>query len=416
MTDRDPLYYDAATDEVRRMEAGDTVAAGRLDARVLLDNAGAVPFTPEDGIESSNVQAAVAEVSGRYAGGRRQAYFPYKVRRSRERIQRVNRVGTWVAGDAGSSAHAEVDNTHGSTGHLYPFMTFAAVDANGNPHRDHDRLVTIGGPDLATDATNTLSTVAHATDERFVFRMTTGTWTGLNFDAGDTVYAYGWTHASGRWEVDSFENSDQDMVVIDVGNAVTTFEASAANREVRGTQSNSSGMNGYAEGLFMLANSLEVEERIRFEASGIMENPAVGGGSDAFVEFVLEPNPQDNFDTPGSSQYSGANRIRMLSGEMGATWTGSKRFLWTCEFYLGSNSTGDEYHADWTIEVEDVLSVSGREHVTGGHDFKRNETYLSPRFRVELDQTARLNTYDDPARQGQGLRLEIHKYDAGMLR
>lgn len=415
MTDREPLYYDDVSDKVTRMGTDDKIPSSLLDDEVLLTNAAGVPFTAENGIEATNAQGAIAEVAGRYAGGRRTAYFPYKVRRSWDRIQRVHRVGTWVAGDAGSAALTAVVDTHGTTGHLYPFMTFSAIDSNGNPHRDHDRLSTAGGPTLATNTTNTISTAAHSAD-KFKFVIVTDVWGtgGLNFEVGDTVYAYGFANANGRWEVDAIESAGKDLVVIDPGNSVSTYDAAASTHEVRGTQGNSSGFNGYAEGLFMLANSLEVEERIRFEASGLMENPASGGGSNAFVEFVLEPNPADSMDSPGTDQYAGANRMRMLTGDLGATWSGVKSFSWWCELAMGSAPTGDEYQYNWGVDIEDVIDTGGSMRVTGGHSFKSLDTFLSPRFRVDLDQATRLDTYD-ATNQGQGLRLEIQKYDAGMV-
>lgn len=182
--------------------------------------------------------------------------------------------------------------------------------------------------------------------------------------------------------------------------------SAAANHEVRGTTSGTSGHNGFAEGLLLLKDSLDAEERVRFRAGGFVENTA---NTDAFIEFVLEPNPP--LDIPGTSQFTGARRMRMLTGEFGAMWTGKKRILWECDFFLGHANTGDEYFFDWRITIQDVLSISGLEHVTSGFNFKETDAYLCPRFRI--DRIANLDIYDATFQAVAGRRLELQKYDAG---
>ncbi|MEK9721877.1 MAG: hypothetical protein VW405_00150, partial [Rhodospirillaceae bacterium] len=169
-----------------------------------------------------------------------------------------------------------------------------------------------------------------------------------------------------------------------------------------GSGVNTSGFNGYEEGLLLVAGALDEGDVIRFSAEGFMENTA---HADAFVEFVLEPNP-----TAGTT--AGANRMRMLSGELGATWTGTKAFRWECLFAMGEGKAGDEYSYAWSMYIEDVLDVSGSGHVTSGHAFKTTDTYLGARFRV--DEITNLDTYDTTYQALTTLRLEIQKYDVGL--
>jgi hypothetical protein len=397
VTDRKPFYADEATKRAIEFATGDTLPKEHAATGTLFDDASHVPFTPRYGLVATQTQAAIEELVARLSGGRRQAYFPYVISRQYDRIPRIHRTGNWVAGEADG---AEVLHTHGTWGHLYPFGVFTAYNDHGTPHRDHDRMFSASGPDLVTN-TSTLSSDAHTAGfAKFV--RTGGDWVADGYQAGKWVYSLGWAGPSnGRFDVSAV--STLELTVKDPADQIVT-EAAAANHEVRGTGGSASGHNGYEDGVLLLAGGLDVEERVRFRAAGTLLNTTT---ADTFIELCLEPNPP--LDIPGTSQFTGANRMRMLTGELGATWTGTKRVLWECEFYRGHANTGDEYHYDWSIAIQDVLSVGGHGHVTGGFNFKSLDAYLCPRFRV--DRIANLDTYDATFQDGTQRLLTFQKYD-----
>lgn len=403
MADKKPLYGDQALARVAEFGDSDTIPRANAASGTLFDTASAVPFEPRFGLQSVDVQRAIEELVARTAGGRRMSWFPYIISRQWDRVARLHRVGKWVAGDSDGT---EILNTHGTWGHHWPFGTFGAYDNDGQPHRDHNRLATSSGPDLVTDTSvGGLSSNKHMAGFAKFIRAA-GTWAGTGWQTNRWVYPMGWTApgTNGRFDVSAVDAIAGELTVRDPADLITT-EASAANHEIRGTSSGASGHNSYAhDGLFLLAGTLDIEERIRFHASGYLENDL---DPDAFVEIVLEPNPP--LDIPGTDQFAGANRMRMMTGSLGATWTGAKRIVWDCVFHLGHANTGDEYHYSWTIDIEDVLSVRGATRVTGGFNFKETDAFIIPRFRV--DGPGQEDIYDATFQATGDLRLEFQKFD-----
>lgn len=404
---RKGLWADETLKRVTEMGADDEFPPENLPANVLYEDAEHVPFIPKEGIESDQTEAAILEVASRFAGGRRISYVPYTVERRVERVGRIHRVGSWLAGAYDGS---EILDTHGTYGHQYPFGTFAAYNERGAPHRDHDRLATLGGPDLVTTVSATTLAAVKTGAGFGRFDMGVGTWAAEAYQVGKWVFPLGWSNAgnNGRFLVSTVDAVAGQLVVEDPGEKIVT-EASAANHEVRGTTSGASGHNGYASGLLILQGALDMEERVHMRASGLLENTV---NADAFVEIVVEPNPP--LDIVGTSQFTGANRMRMNTGSLGATWTGKKRIVWDFTLQLGHSNLGTEYSYDWRIDVQDVLSVGGSVNVTGGFNFKETaETTLCPRFRV--DRLANLDIYDATFQALSTLKLEFQKFDAGAI-
>ena len=407
MAERRPLVGDSAATVVEEIDDGDVLAPQWLPANVLYTSAANVPSTPTVGLESTNVQSALTEIASRFAGGRRISYVPYTVERRVERVGRIHRVGSWLAGAYDGS---EILDTHGTWGHQYPFGTFAAYNERGAPHRDHDRLATLGGQDLVTTVSATTLAAVKTGAGFGRFDMGVGTWAAEAYQVGKWVFPLGWSNAgnNGRFLVSTVDAVAGQLLVEDPGDKIVT-EASAANHEVRGTTSGASGHNGYASGLLILQGALDMEERVHMRASGLLENTI---NADAFVEIVVEPNPP--LDIVGTSQFTGANRMRMNTGSLGATWTGKKRIVWDYTLQLGHSNLGTEYSYDWRIDVQDVLSVGGSVNVTGGFNFKETaETTLCPRFRV--DRAANLDIYDATFQALSTLKLEFQKLDAGAI-
>jgi hypothetical protein len=302
----------------------------------------------------------------------------------RSPIPRIRRTGKWIAGDADMTGLLD---THGTNGHSYPFMTFAAVDFYKHPHMDHDRLASGAGPGLVTAVTASKTGAGVA---RFVH--TTSTWAGT-YTAGNWIHSAEFTGANnGYWYITAVSGADLD--VLDPLDLVTNETGG----EVRGTTVNSSRFNGYEEGLRVPADALRHQERIEFYAAGFIQNNENG---DAFVEFVLDVNPT-------AGVHAGT---RMLSGELGATWIGELPFWWRAGFVRGYDV--DEYFIDWRMRIPGVLDTEGGEHVTGGVDMKTTAAILSPRFRI--DQITNLDIYDDTFQANADLRLELQRYEAGAV-
>lgn len=408
MADKKPLYGDQALARVAEFGVGDTIPRDNAATGTLFDNAGGVPFIPRQGLISVDTQSVIEELAARGAGGRRVSYIPYTVERRMERIGRIHRVGTFVAGVYDGS---EVEDTHGIEGHLYPFGAFAAYNERGAPHRDHDRLAVLGGPDLVTNAAvgGLTATKTGAGTGKFT-RVDASTWGSDAYQPGKWIFPLGWSNAgnNGRFLVDTVDAVNGELVVFDYGDDIVT-EAAHANHRVRGTTSGASGHNGFASGLLIMQGALDVEEAVHFVATGLIENDL---DPDAFLEMVVEPNPP--LDIVGTSQFTGANRMRMSTGPFGATWTGKKRVVWTYRLKMGHSNLGTEYGYNWTIDIEDVLSVGGSKNVTGGFNFKETaETMLCPRFRV--DGPGNEDIYDAAFQATGDLQVEFQTLDGGML-
>ena len=359
------------------MTAGTVKGLGKLDATGAPVDLSAVEQRRIIGVEP--------------ASGARAYIAPFRVGpEEHTRIQRIRRRGRWIAGDATNTA--ELLNTHGTSGHSYPFRTFSAANSTGVPHNDHDRLANTGGADLVTSIEAQADVAGKAK-----FIRSTGDFTSEGYSSGKIVHASGFSlgATNGYWEIDSSGVTATTLTVLDPNDSIQN-EAAEVSQEIRGLQSNASGFNGYEEGLLVLADSLRSEESIRFRAVGYIENPS---DSDSFVEFVLEQNHV-------AGVHAGT---RMLSGELGATWTSPLAFWWDCEFIQGYDS--DEHYIKWSMRIPGILSKEGGVRVTGAVNMTTTDTLLCPRFRV--DNIANIDTYGDPTYQGQGLRLELQRYDAG---
>lgn len=411
MADKKPLYGDQALARVAEFGVGDTIPRDNAATGTLFDSAAGVPVAPGQGFITTDAQSRFEELGARGAGGRRFSYIPYTVDRRMERIGRIHRVGSFWAGVYDGT---EVLDTHGTYGYLYPFGAFCAYNERGSPHRDHDRLATLSGPDLVTNAAvGGLSVVKTGPGFATFVRDDSSTWGSDGYQEDKWIFPLGWANAgnNGRFLIFDVDPVNGELVVEDHGDDIVT-ETAAADHEVRPTTSGASGHNGFASGLLIMQGALDVEERIHFRASGLLENSLAGDGPDCFVEFVLEPNPP--LDIVGTNQFAGANRMRMMTGSLGATWTGKKRLVWDCTFQLGHSNLGTEYSYDWRIDIQDVLSVGGSVNVTGGFNFKETaETMLCPRFRV--DGPGQEEIYDAAFQATGDLQLEMQKLDAGLI-
>jgi len=160
---------------------------------------------------------------------------------------------------------------------------------------------------------------------------------------------------------------------------------------------------GYAHGEFIAAGEFSRGAKIVFDGCGYAANTV---NTDAFFEFVLEPNPT----VAGAPNYAGSNRMRMLSGELGQTWSGNRPFRYRVELYHEGAGTYS-YYGDFTIIGGDGLASIKREvggRVTSGFDWLTNDAFLQMRWRV--DRIANLNTYNATYQGLSTLRLAIDNY------
>lgn len=359
------------------------MAQATISGRAALVGTG-VPtdLSPTQVRHVANVQAASGALAFR---------VPFRAR-TQSRIQRSRRSGKWKAG---ISPITELLNTHGTLGHFYPFTTFAAIDSNGHPHMDHDRLDNAGGPDLVTNVEAQADVAGFA---KFIYPGG-GSWSAAGYQVGKQVRSMGFTNAgtNNYFEVSAIGGAgNSELTVIDHIDAITS-ETASTEQEVRGTGNQSSGFNGYLEGLFIAGSTLWNEESFQFYSSGFMANTL---NADCFAEFCLEPNPV-------AGVYNGANRIRMLTGQVGATWTGSLPFQWWCKVVRGY--ADDEYLVEWHLKLAGLLDERGASHVTGGQDSNVDAVW-SPRFRVS--RIAELDLYT-ATYQNAGVSLEMQRYEAG---
>jgi hypothetical protein len=159
---------------------------------------------------------------------------------------------------------------------------------------------------------------------------------------------------------------------------------------------------GYAHGEFIAAGEFSRGAKFVFDGTGYMENDV---NADAFFEFVLEPNPT----VRGVPNYAGTNRMRMLSGELGQTWTGQRPFKYRIEL-CHEGPRAYSYWLEAVLAGGDGLASKRIEYggtVTGGFNFALTDAFLQLRWRV--DRIANLNTYD-ATYQGLDLKLAVKNY------
>ena len=147
---------------------------------------------------------------------------------------------------------------------------------------------------------------------------------------------------------------------------------------------NDSGLKGYEAGDRIVAGDA-IGRTFEYELVGYAENQL---NADAFFEAVLEPNP-----TASTSSYAGANRMRMLSGELGATWTGNRLCIFRAALHVYAQQAY-AFEGTWRIYSSTgalFLERSAGGLVTGGFDWLTDAT-LQLRWRV--DRISKLNTYD----------------------
>lgn len=160
---------------------------------------------------------------------------------------------------------------------------------------------------------------------------------------------------------------------------------------------------GYAAGDFIAAGEFSRGAKLVYEGVGYCANTV---NVDAFFEFVLEPNPT----VAGAPVFAGSNRMRMLSGELGQTWSGNRPFKYRIELYA-EGPTSYSYFGDFTIIGGDGLAAIRRECgglVTGGFNWQTTDANLQLRWRV--DRIANLNAYDATYQGLSTLRLAVNNY------
>lgn len=169
-----------------------------------------------------------------------------------------------------------------------------------------------------------------------------------------------------------------------------------------------SSYRGYADGYWMPAGAFVEGQSVRFIYTGTLQNTAGGIGADAFIEFVIEPGA-----TVGG--FTGANRIRLLSEELGMTWSTPTTRPFKAEILFTSKGIGKyAWHCIYTIGNKDgtnhllVRECDGEK--SGGFDFYANDCLLNLRFR--MDDIANIDTYDDTYQGTTTSRLDILSWQA----
>lgn len=173
----------------------------------------------------------------------------------------------------------------------------------------------------------------------------------------------------------------------------------------------SSGSNsrvrGYEAGDFVAKGDALLLRRIVYEQSAMVKNV---GWSDAFVEHALEPNPQV---TVAGTRFTGANRMRMLSGELGLTWSG-ERLLRTRIELVVDGAQSYSWSARWRLFGSGGAVVWERETGGSGTSFNWASTDAVLQLRWRVDRIAKVDTYDDAnqgANQGANLlRLDVREH------
>lgn len=171
---------------------------------------------------------------------------------------------------------------------------------------------------------------------------------------------------------------------------------------------NNSGIKGYAQGDFIAKGEFWRGRKIRYDGDGYMQN---GVNADAFFEFDLIPNP-----TASTSNYEDANRMRMLSGELGMTWAGNRGFEYEIELTsLGATAYAwrgifriyEGYDVDGGPRGQVIFEQKVRGSTTSGVNWLSTDVVLQLCWRVA--RIADLNTYPG-GNQGSTLQLAIENY------
>ncbi len=171
---------------------------------------------------------------------------------------------------------------------------------------------------------------------------------------------------------------------------------------------NDSGELGYEFGHDVAAGDARARSRFEWKLAGKVENV---GWDDAFLEMAVEINP-----TVGV--YDHADLARMLSPELGATWSGERHF--TGRVFL--EVTGPD---SWDVWGEfRIYSSTGavlREWQRGtsisgaSHDWLTDAARVQLRWKVDRDLATQADVFDgfnQGDRQGSDLlRLHIDSYD-----
>jgi hypothetical protein len=180
-------------------------------------------------------------------------------------------------------------------------------------------------------------------------------------------------------------------------------------RRLRGTSlSDTSSELGYQFGHDIAAGDARARTLLAWTLSGKVENV---GWTDAFIEFAVEVNPT-------VAVYNGSNLARMISPDIGATWSGERHF--SARVFLEVSSA-----TSWSVWGEFAIYSStgsvlrewtrSKTITAGSHSWLTAAARVQLRWRVDRDQATRLSTFDgynQGLRQGSDLlRLHIDAYD-----
>lgn len=176
---------------------------------------------------------------------------------------------------------------------------------------------------------------------------------------------------------------------------------------IRGTSlATTSRQRGYEFGEPVMAGDARDGSSFVWEIAGTAQNV---GWLDAFFEFAVEVNPTVN-------DYAGDSLIRFVMPELGATWSGTRR--WTARIELrpvgidGGTATLEFKLYSSTGAV--LFEWSGAGSFTGGHNWMTTDARLQVRWRVDRDVATRRDVFDglnQGERQGSNLlRLTATDY------
>lgn len=163
---------------------------------------------------------------------------------------------------------------------------------------------------------------------------------------------------------------------------------------------NDSGLEGYEDGTFIGAGVLTTGRGIGWSMRGTCTNSL---NADVFYEFVLEPNPT-------VAVFAGTYRMRMVTGNLGLTWTGSRAFTFDGSFKV---TAADAYVFQGVVTItkasgEVCFKKTLGGSVTGGFDFLNDDAVMQLRWRA--DRLASLNTYS-ATYQGAGASISVTDYE-----
>lgn len=157
-------------------------------------------------------------------------------------------------------------------------------------------------------------------------------------------------------------------------------------------------VNGYEAGDFIAAGDFIRGRRIVYDLTCRIYNSI---NADAFFEFVLEPNPV-------AGTYDGANRMRMLSDELGMTWSGERMMRARIEL-CNEGRTAYSWHGAFSMyHATTGAKVWAREvggFANAGHDFLVDDAILQLRWRV--DRIANIDTYNTTYQGLSTLKLAV---------